>query len=72
MRLFQQLITLPGLCPAAEAPRLGQGMIPKSLKFSGILQFNPVNAYLIGVGQGGGETPSCLHISSFLNMQGFP
>jgi len=29
-------------------------------------KMNPANKYLIGKGQGGGETPSCLRISSYI------
>jgi hypothetical protein len=64
--VFPNLITLPGLRPAAVATPIGIGGASKFAAILGSVLVNPAQKFiLLGVGQGGDETPSCLHISSF-------
>jgi hypothetical protein len=64
------LITFPGLRPAAVATPIG---IEAASLFAAIFRSIPVNParkfILLGVRQGGGETPSCLRLSSFFEYR---
>jgi hypothetical protein len=68
--VFTNLITLPGLRPAAMATPIEIGAASLFAAIFRSVLLNPARKFiLLGVGQGGGETPSCLLISSFFEYR---